>query len=86
MAAIFATTGVEEKTMSSTITLTLERQFFSLGCHPDYKYLDENEIEIEIDLAPRSNQCVAMRRRGEDESIYVPVKVLRMLLGLIDGA
>ena len=74
--------------MSNTITITLERQFDSLGCHPDYKYLYESEVEIEIDLSPirswSGEKCFALRRLGVDESIYVPVKVLKMLLGLID--
>ena len=70
--------------MSNTITITLERQHNSLGCHPDYKYLDESEVEIEIDLEVRGGE-VAVRRSGEDESIYIPVKVLKTVLGLIEG-
>ena len=75
--------------MSNTITITLERQFDSMGCHPDYKYLKEDNVEIEIDLSPirswSGDECFALRRVGEDESIYVPVKMLKMLLGLIEG-
>lgn len=71
--------------MNNTIRITLERQSDSMGCHPNYKYLAENKVEIEIDLELCRGQEIAIRRVGVDESIYVPIKVLRMLLSLIDG-
>ena len=56
-----------------------------MGCHPNYKYLEQNNIEIEVDLDLCRGQMIAMRRAGEDESIYVSIKVLKTLLGLFDA-